>query len=471
VILSLVAGYATWHFYADRHEYTGTILHTPLPSAETSRLLLPTNDLKSLVSLVKAPESMQAVVQLEHLDISTNTLADRLDVKNPAGSPMVVVSLKWRGQGDGTAILNRVLEQFVVRAGELRRKRTEERSQDFQAALAACNIEILTSHREMEAFNRKHQLLDLPHEIRALKSDITNLRAAIALARRNENNCGAQMKVLDKTIDQLSSDREIGLNVANATTLTPDRIQRMIEEERRIHQAKARLEVKLRQRDRIKDLVKSGACSQAECDIVQADVAVLEAQVNDNNKVLELKQDLLNLDRAVKPILNQALGKKLDVDLQQLNYKSELAALETEHQSALLRMEQLLGLQKEGSPILWRVEHAEAERGRLQGQSNQLRVLQTFSGGEASVYLSASTVRAAAGREWLAPLAVSCGLLLLVILVLAGTHSEPAQPKLLPNDEIVYLTQNPRDEDTTPMHFATKHTISTDTPINTEVLR
>ena len=466
VSLALLAGLAIWHFYADRQEFTGTILHTPLPPGEASRLLLPVNDVKSMSNLLKSPENLKTVVEREQLEICENTLCDRIEVKNPAGSQLLVASLKWRGPGDGGVVLNRVMEQLVARAGELRKQRIDERIRDFQAALAECEIKIQHCQQELTAFNRKHQLLDLNHELVSAKSEANTKMTELALARRNDINCRAQLVQLDQMIDRLRTGRDGGMDGIDVSRPSPERLQKMIDEEVKVQRAKLLLEVKLRQRERVQQAISAGAGSKADYDNIQSEVVILESQLNDNQKVQELKQEISNFERLSHPLLQQVIAKKIETELQVLTFRNELTALEVEHSRAQRRMEHLLVLQKECSPILWKIELAEGERGRLQGHLNQLHVLNSFSGSEAAIFQPASIVRTPAARLYLAPIAVGGGILLLMTLLLSSLHTSPPETfatkqRKHSDDETLVSYEAPLSHSTTETPILTRTTPET----------
>ena len=364
LLVALAAGFYTWQVYSQRQEFAGTVVHTPLPATEASKHLLPQADLKSLTTLLKSPENLQAVVDREHLDITPQTLADRLDAKSTAGSPMVAVSLQWRGPGDGAAVLDGVLRQFVLRAGELRKQRIDERVKDFQAALAVCDSELVATRQQLTAFYSKNGLYDLPHEISTAQANHDALGLAVTQSRRGEATAQAQILQLDKTIDKLAAEENAD---AAGTRPTPQRLQRLIEEERTLHQAEAKLEIKRRQRDRVQSLISSGASSPAELDPIDSEIAVLESQVKDNKKIQDWKAELANLDRTAQPLLQQVLAKKLEVDLQRVSFRNELPLLEAEYQAGQRKLVQLINLQSQGSSMLWQVERGEAERAPAAG--------------------------------------------------------------------------------------------------------
>jgi hypothetical protein len=394
-----------------------------LPVGETSKHVIQSADIKSLSALVKHTQSLQAVVDRQQLDVSPQALADRIDVKTPVGSQTLIISLQWRGPGNAETLLNGVMDEFITRADEIRRRKMDERAADFNIALLACERDLQTRREQLITCYRQNDVLDLPRELRAATADSELLATSLSQARRNETNCRAQLTELDSTIDHLIH-QSAG---TGARRQTPERVQQRIDEERQREENQVQLDIKNRERTRIQQMFAINAASKAELDRIDGTIATLQSKVQDNKKIQEWKQEIVELERTAgaPSLLQQAFLKKLDLALQLLVYPNELLVLTADHNAKQRQLERLLKLQTQAAPLVSQIERAETERNRLQTHLDQLRVLRAMSGGEATVYQPAAAVIKpfGAARSWLIPVAVGCCALLLWLGVFVALHS------------------------------------------------
>jgi len=427
VFFALLVGVAARGQYSDRREFAGVILHTPLPNGESNKHIIPMADLKSLSSLVKSPDSLQAVVDRERLYLTAQALAERIEVKAIPGSQTLGMNLQWGGAGNGEAILDSVMKEFIARAGELRKQRMEERAADFNASRANFERELQSSRLELAAFYRANGTLDPPRELRTATAELDVLSSALSLSRRNEASCKAQLAELAKTIEDLAHQAP----TVGSGTQSPLRLQQLINEERLRELSQAKLEVKRRELELVQKAAAKGAAGQLELSRVAAEVAELQAQAQDNEKILEWKKDLVELEKNTNapPSIQQTFTKKLDLDLLLLGYRNEIPLLEAESEAKQLRIERFLKVQAESAPLIWQVERAEAERNRMQAHLDQIKSLLTISGGEATVYQPATAITKPFGdaRSWLIPIAMGgCAFLFWVwaVVTISPRHAE-----------------------------------------------
>ena len=427
LLLAVVVVFITRNAAGDRQEFSAAVLHTPLPAAEVNKHMVQMGDLKSLSAMVKSPASMNDIVNRHELDLSPKALADRIEIKTAPGLQTVAVGLQWRGAGDGEAVLNDILAAFVLRAAELRGQRLGERISDFETSRLTCEGELAGSREKLLAFYRENDIVDLPHELRSATHELDGITTALAQCRRNESSCQAQIAEIDKTVERLTGQDK----ASGGTRQTPQRIQQLIEEERRREQSQARLAIKTRELERIQKVAAAGAASQVELDRINGEIAALQAAVKDNDKIKEWKEELTLIEQggnAPQPVLQQAFSKKLDLDLVMLGYRKELDLLTADHGQMQARVDKLLKLQTRATPLLWAVDRAEAERSRLQSHIDQLRVLAGMTGGEVRVHQPAAPVPKPMGgtRVWVMPLAVGgCAMLMWVGALVALRPNDP----------------------------------------------
>ena len=127
LLLSALVAAAVAYRYGQRvWQAEGTIIYTPLSLGALAHGDYTPPNPQTLITLVKAPQRFQKVIDDLELPVSAQTLERNLKVSQQPNVDAVRLSLDWADPDVACAILDRLTESYVRDTVELRRAKLQE---------------------------------------------------------------------------------------------------------------------------------------------------------------------------------------------------------------------------------------------------------------------------------------------------------------------------------------------------------
>ncbi len=263
--------------------------------------------LGSLADLVKVRENLEALRKALALPVSLDSLGKAVDVEVPRDSDLLVVSASWDDPDTAAKVANTLRDVFLRARAEGRRA---EQIRALQGAIAEAT----------------RQLGVLKTQEDALALSVKDLEARVA----------AELAALQQGGD------------ADAIRRRLERLRDAIQEDRERRGHAVELAEARREFARAQNLHASGFVSEGELQAAKARLDRVSVLASDTQEVARWKKEMQRLDRAAEsgdtpvtgaetpsqPLLQETLGRVLDVQLQRV-------AAETEIQNLTQRLERI----------------------------------------------------------------------------------------------------------------------------------
>ena len=379
-------------------ESSGTLLYTPLTTAESTASMYVPPDLKTLVSIAKEPTTLEAIATEFKLKTPIKTLAAVFEVIAPNGTKTIEIKLKWGNDKIGAAMVNRLMEIFRNAVLDIRLRKIADYAKSFEVNNQQSSERYQASLKTMQDFNHTVTSVDIGREISLMSEALLELQAEMGRVRRSELSYGIQAKELDKYVTNMrqKEEKEGEVNkqfeAADETIADnrrrQDRLREMVTDERSRLETEALLVAKRGEHRRMSRLAKDSYASQEDLERVSAEIGVLTAKIVDNARIIDWKKELDRIDQVVvpkgksksqgSPIVQQALTKRLEIDLILRGDREQVRDLEVEIADKRQRINQLLSMQLKYQALTKEIESAELEKMAASAGLRDMRRLQAM---------------------------------------------------------------------------------------------
>ncbi|MDX2036731.1 MAG: hypothetical protein SFX72_08770 [Isosphaeraceae bacterium] len=363
-------------------ECSGTLLYSPLTMAESQSSMYTPPDVKTLVAIAKEPLALDAISKEFQLDFPSRTLGALFDVSVPNGTKTIEFKLKWEDAEVGAAMVNRLMETFRNTVLDIRLQKIDDYVKGFEAHFRRTTERYNSALQALQDFNQKVSSVDIATEIRLLNEERLELKVDLDRAHRMEANYAQQSRDMDKYIAEIrAKEAKEGEEARHLQTSDEtladnrrrqDRIRELITKERTKIEVESQLKAKRTEQRRLELLVSKGAASRSELEAVSAEIGVIVAKIKENEQISEWEKELDRIDQVVvpkgqsksvgSPMVQQALTKKLEIELIRTGNQEEIHHLQKELSDKEKRIEVLLPAQIKYQTLSKDVETADLER-------------------------------------------------------------------------------------------------------------
>ena len=379
-----------------------TLVYAPLPVPDDGKGLYSPPDLKTLTALINSPENIEKLRKQFKLILPAKAIDKNLTVLIPNGTKVVKLAFRWEEGVQAAAMLNRLTEIFVNGVAEIRRAKLGEHVRDYEINLAKTTERLDAASKAVRDFNRRENLVDYHEDLILINKQIMEFEASILQHRRTESDTLAQVKrmaehlseVKDQEAKEVEQEKQYQAttdSVADARR-RQDRLRELIGEEQRVQQVVVQLDVKKKEYDRIRKLVTKGAASISEAEAITSEIAVLNAQIRDSEKIRGWKAELEKIDKVVvpdgnkkssgSPIIQQVLFRRLELELQLTAIREEVRQIEKSLGDKRKTLERLDNLRGVYDSLIRRVEAINVERLQVEAQIAGMKNLMGLTAAE-----------------------------------------------------------------------------------------
>jgi Mrp family chromosome partitioning ATPase len=387
-------------------EATSTLLYTPLPIPEESKGLYTAPDLKTLTTLVNSTEILEQLKTEFKLPMPAKLLDNSLTVVVPSGTKMINLLFRWGDQKQTPLLLNRLTEFYIEHVAELRRRKLTAHIADFEASLAKTQVRLDQANQSLRDFHRRERLTSYAGELLQAKKQVFELESSLTEQKRNEAEVLAQMKRMEEHLAEVKDQTEREVQTAQKVEASvesladnrrrQDRLRELIQEERRINEVQIQLENKLKELRRAELLYQKKAATRAEVEILQAEAGALSAKIKEGEKIVLWQLELDKLDkmmvpvagtkkRVTSPIFQQAMFRKLEMELQLTGIREELSQINSQLETQLKRIERIELLASDYDALSKKIEAIEDERKILVQSLSAMKQLRDLKTGEFAI--------------------------------------------------------------------------------------
>ncbi len=378
-------------------ESNGMLLYTPLTTAESTASMYVPPDLKTLVSIAEEPTALAVIADEFQLDIPIKALAASFEVTVASGTKTIEFRLKWGDAQIGADMVNQLMESFRSAVLDIRLRKIDDYAKGFEVNKQQASDRYHTSLKTLQDFNRTASSVDIGRELNLTNENMLQLQLEIGRVRRSELNSKSQAKELERYVTEMrrrehAEGEDKQFEAADETIADnrrrQDRLREMVTDERSRMEIEAQLVAKRAEQRRLLKLAHDNFASKEELERIGAEIGVLTAKVIDTEKIVGWKTELDRIDQVVvpkgktksqgSPVVQQALTKRLEIDLILLGNREELRELVGEIEEKRQRIDKLLSMQLKYQSLTKEVEAAELEVVTAAAGLREMRKLQSI---------------------------------------------------------------------------------------------
>lgn len=392
------------------YSFEATILYSGIPIDSAAEKLYIPPDLKTMAQFVKSPVVMQTVCEELELAVPPSALASTLSVIEPKSMQRIGLGLAWGDEDEGKEILDKVIEVYSNHISDTRQEVVDRYMGDLGKQLATNSLRLSAAQEQLRNFNAKANVRDAESELEQLISDIgmmgfkkeTTIRTLEGLRVQHQSVVDRLQKQKEsETLDAEKASEEAAAEESLADNRRrQDRLNELIEEERRLTEIRGILFAKQQEFERKAKLYEQGYISRAEFQEIDAGVKALKARIMEGDKITAWKKELKVLDEMVvpkdnrknkgSPIINQTLYKIVELDLDILDGETEVNQLTVDLIEKRRKIKLLQELEQESTRLMKEVGAAATERDTINTQLAALRAVRDYGPYEFAVVAPAT---------------------------------------------------------------------------------
>jgi capsular polysaccharide biosynthesis protein len=405
IIGIVIAGATSFWLGKQTWETTGTMLYTPLPTPDGQKGLYTSPDLNTLTSLIKSPDNLNELCEEFRLAMPLSVLDKSFKVTTPKNTQTVVVSLQWAEGTECARMTNWLMERFIERSKDIRRRTAEGHINDLTLRMTDNESQYKRQMSQYSSYLQKHNIIDTKLESESISKELETLLTDQIRSSRDEVSYTAQRVRVAKELEEIKRsvqeefERERKFEASQETIADnrrrQDRLRELIDDERKRQEWIAELSVKRKEFDRRSALRANGVVSQAELDEIAKEVEILTARLNDNSKIVNWRNELTRIDQVVipkgqsrsqgSPIIQQALFRQLEIDLKLIGIQKDLFEIGKAINAKRRRLEEISASVRESESMKKELEVISQDRLRLSEQASFFRKLRDQSVSEFSI--------------------------------------------------------------------------------------
>lgn len=393
------------------YTFDATILYSGIPIDSAAEKLYIPPDLKTMSQFVKSPVVMQTVCEELELAVPPNALASMLSVVEPKSMQRIGLGLGWGDEDEGKEVLDKVIEVYSNHISDTRQEIVGRYLTDLRKQLDTNSLRLSAAQEQLRKFNAKANVRDAESELEQLIGDIgtmsfkkeTTIRTLEGLrAQRQSVVDRLQQQKESETLEAEKAKEEAAAEESLADNRRrQDRLNELIEEERRLTEIRGVLFAKQQEFERKAKLYEEGYISRAEFQEIDAGVKALKAKIMEGDKITAWKKELKVLDEMVvpkdnkknkgSPIINQTLYKIVELDLAILDSETGVNQLTVDLIEKRRKIKLLQELEQESTRLIKEVGAAATERDTINTQIAALRAVHDYGPYEFAVVAPATS--------------------------------------------------------------------------------
>ncbi len=431
VICAGLAAAAAKEYGQNHWRVEGSLIYSPLAVAEPIRNDYESPNPQTLLTLVKSPRSLDAVIRELDLPVSARSLDRSLKVNKPYNADSVTLQLDWPDPAQGKKIVDRLMAIHADEVVALRQEKVKASLALLRAELVGCErrlaevraaAEKLPSGGNMDRVRAEWEQASKDASVLALDLDAT--RQKLAANAEETVRLAAREKLLTATKEDGVGADEVSAPYRTRKEAVLDALR---QEESLLREVEKTLAAKMKEAARHKSLVDRGAMSPLEFDKVSGEVDVLDIRKqNAEAAVQERKRELA--ERPFRQL--QAYRDELARHQEALAVRA--AALEKARDEKRKDAVRLADQMATAAAVAKHVERAEADRRAV---DTRIAAMERLAGDGVREFVPAQPAAApelptASNRKSLAALTFS-GLMGVCLVGLVG-HARLTGPRAAP---------------------------------------
>ncbi len=442
LLLTLLATAAAVKFLAVRSwESTTTLIYTPLPIPDVAKSLYTQPDLKTLAGLADSDEMMENLRSQFEIKLPLKLVKKALTVTVPSGTKILQLAFSWDSGENSAKMLNALTENFVQDVTRIRRSKLSEHMEDFKTQLSEVQAREQQAVDDLRKFHQLHGLTDYKDELNRTNLRIVELQGQLSSEERRSSDLAAQLVRIDQQLDlvkkeqETATEEEAALDAATSTVnenrMRQGRLKEMITEERVIMETEAQLVAKRNELARAQALLSKQLIPVTQVEAIKAEIGVLRAQIDKNQRIQKYQEELEKLDKdvllgnkkkkgGVTPIIVQVLFRRLELELDQISNQKEMDQIKLHIAEARDKIAKLDSLNGDYQALAKKNEAIASERIQLEQLLAGMRNLISLNTGEFVVAAPARPAPYPSASNVKLLIAATGGLGMLLTLGLAG---------------------------------------------------
>lgn len=262
-------------------------------------------------------------------------VSSSLNVETSRTTNTIFVSLAWGDKQEAVEILDQLTNVYPEYVANVRREIAQASLREVQSHLQTVQSKLDAASIRYQDFTRQNNIVDFKQDLILLQTKTLSLETKLDQIRRDEESMKDQIKILDDQINSIKAEEkeeaEANKEFEAATESLADnrrrqnRLRELIEEERRVVEVKAQIEVRRREYERAKKLFEKQLIPNSKLEKIRGELEGLLAKITKSESIIRWTKELTDLDKMVvpknkvskkgSPIISQILFKKLETEL------------------------------------------------------------------------------------------------------------------------------------------------------------
>jgi len=391
-LLSVAAGwYAATYYASNSWQYETKLLYSPLMAAHPDYV---PPDLNTLADLFTSQDLVAALRSEFAPEAPPRRVVAAMATRVPYGSSTLAVRLTWHDPELAEKMLTRAVGFFRADVARVQKLGLDRCVDDFQVGLVRSDRNLQEAKNDVDAFNRKHRIVDIKKDMQDLQADIRKYAQELAMARSELDNCQAQLDRLTSLSSSDAKDTEeaaengrrrsaamAGFELEKRTFL-----KELIQNEKDRVSTEVQLELLAKEYKRAKALHEKQYISQAEFEKIEAQYNTLLTLERDKD-VQRWHGEVARIEQRMPDLLKSHLRfggsdpKGLaqlatDLELQMVAAEGKVACLEQVLAQQQGDLQRLQTVRREALELDGRVQMALGQRHRVATRLAELKQLQ-----------------------------------------------------------------------------------------------
>ncbi len=325
-------------FSSYSYEARASLLHSNLPIPEDQKVFYQAPELKTVIALFTDRDTLKKLKDKEKLEVPLKLLENSLTAEVATGTKTIKVKMGWGNPDDAVRMLGETIDIVGQTLDEIRVEKLENHLAELEAEKTE-RAEFLNKARvALDEFHTRHRITDLETDLERYQLQIAEKQQMLEAAERNDADISVQQERLAqymaeikrREIEDAEADKqfEAAAETVSDNRRRQDRLRELIFEERRIQEVRAKIVAKKAEFQRLEALRKKGFASAQEVDGLKGEIAALEAQIQDSEKINAWEKELAEIDAVVvpknakknvgSPIVQQTLFRELELTMSKL---------------------------------------------------------------------------------------------------------------------------------------------------------
>ena len=263
-------------------------------------------NIQTVIAIIKSPEILDQICKEKGLDATSDQLQKNLNITVLRNSDLITVQFDWADREQSLAITERVQELALEQYDHLRSKLLRDALTKLDLAIKDTDQSIYEAKKNLYEKLKQKGISDLRVEKEGVIREIDGLHAQILKADSDAAKLSIKILQTEIQMKELENQKpdETNSDPSLLASINQMQQQKMVRE-REMGKAKAELEGKLQDYNKLLPIYKQGYIAEQEMTKLRSEIKALKVIASGDD---EIKQMTSNIDKLMKQMLAGKTG-------------------------------------------------------------------------------------------------------------------------------------------------------------------